>query len=239
MRYVIAGPCAIESVDSFVRFADELVRLFEEFPDLTLVYKGSFDKANRTQKGSPRGVGLVEAEVAWTKIRANHPNLLLTTDVHETWQCRPVSAHVDILQIPAMLGRQTDLLVAAGETGRTVNCKIPVWEDNVQAYITSVCSKVAADRWFTYRGTGTSRELRVDMHQLIDTYESCGTPFFDITHTNAGERYRSLQFARMTSPLLYLNFFAETHPNPDAAVCDGLFQLNPEQLREVLTVLAS
>src|SRR3990167_6668349 len=127
MRYFIAGPCAIESVDSFVGFADELVRLFEGFPEFRLVYKGSFDKANRTLPGSPRGVGLVEAEKAWMKIRHNHPGLMLTTDVHETWQVRPVAELVEVLQIPAFLGKQTDLLRAAVETGRQVNVKKPQW----------------------------------------------------------------------------------------------------------------
>lgn len=239
MRYVIAGPCAIESVDSFVRFADDLVRLFEEFPSLKLVYKGSFDKANRTQKGSPRGVGIVEAEVAWFKIKQNHPELLITTDIHESWQARAVSGLVDVIQIPAMLGRQTDLIEAAAAAAPTVNCKIPVWEDNVSAYITSVASKAPlAHRWFTYRGTGTSRMLRVDFHQLIDTYENCGRPFFDITHTNAGDRHRSLRFARMASQLSDMNFFAECHPDPDSAVCDGLFQLNPRMLRSALADMA-
>lgn len=237
MRYVIAGPCVIESVDQFVGFADVLVRLFESFPTLTLVYKGSFDKANRTQKGSPRGVGLVEAERAWEQLRCNHPNLLLTTDVHETWQCPRAAAYCDVLQIPAMLGRQTDLLVAAAETGRIVNCKVPVWEDNIPAYITSVSSKVSGQRWFTYRGTGTSRALCVDMRQLIDLYENCGAPVFDITHTNAGDRFHSLRFALMGAALTDLSFFAETHPDPDMAICDGANQLTPDMLKAALACI--
>lgn len=240
MSVIIAGPCAIESVDQFVGFADVLVRLFERFPSLQLVYKGSFDKANRTLSGSPRGVGLVEAEVAWDMIRRNHPNLPLTTDVHETWQCQPVSNYCAVLQIPAFLGRQTSLLEAAAATGVTVNLKKPPWE-TVEFY-GDACTKLtkASDVWFTHRGTGVKGSLKVDLNELIDIYAQLPehAQFVDVTHTNQGERWRSVVMARAIKALGIKNFFAETHPDPKSAVCDSKHQLSVTALERLLETVA-
>lgn len=238
-RYFIAGPCAIESVDSFVSFADDLVRLFEDFPKFRLVYKGSFDKANRTREGSPRGVGLVDAEVAWQMIRANHPRLMMTTDVHETWQCRPASYYCDVLQIPAFLGRQTDLLHAAAQTGRIVNVKKPQWES--VWYMDSVASKCqgAKDFWFTYRGTSYGQKLVLDLNEIIDLCweQDNSKTFVDLTHTNRKDREQSTLVAQACAAVGIRNYFAETHPNPDEAICDADNQLPLQELQLLLMSL--
>lgn len=233
MRYFIAGPCAIESVDSFVRFADDLVRLFERFPEFRLVYKGSFDKANRTQKGSPRGVGLVDAEVAWLKLKQSHPTLSITTDIHETWQAREVAPLVDVIQIPAFLGKQTDLIGAAATTGRIVNVKKPQWLG--PSYFEEARAKGAS--WFTHRGTGLKGNLSVDLHELIDSLNIDPDAFLDLTHTNRGETYRSRSMAVAAQALGFRHFFAETHPLPELAISDAHHQLTIDQLELLLLTL--
>src|SRR3990167_848557 len=235
MRYFIAGPCAIESVDSFVGFADELVRLFEGFPEFRLVYKGSFDKANRTLPGSPRGVGLVEAEIAWLKLRKNHSDLLLTTDIHEPWQARCVASLVDVIQIPAFLGKQTDLVRSAVETGRLVNVKKPQWLG--PSFFEQACG--AGVEWCTLRGTGMYGWMHVDLHELIDTLEIVGpfSAFLDLTHTNRGPSSRSHQMALAAQALGFQHFFAETHPCPEKAISDAPNQLTVDQLEYLLSRL--
>jgi 2-dehydro-3-deoxyphosphooctonate aldolase (KDO 8-P synthase) len=237
---IIAGPCAIESVDLFVAFADDLVRLFERFPAFTLVYKGSFDKANRTLQGSPRGVGLLEAEVAWIKIRANHPKLLLTTDIHETWQAACVAPHVDVIQIPAMLGRQTSLLNAAAQTGKIVNLKQPTLER--ADYFEAARAKLegSEDQWLTYRGTGYPGNLLVDLHELLDLWAVYppNRLVFDVTHTNRGDKWRSVRLAKAVAALGFENFFAETHPDPSRAISDAAYQLHPRTLERMLEVVS-
>jgi 2-dehydro-3-deoxyphosphooctonate aldolase (KDO 8-P synthase) len=234
MRYFIAGPCAIESVDQFVGFAGDLVRLFERFPSFRLVYKGSFDKANRTQQGSPRGVGLVEAQVAWYNLRRYHPDLMVTTDVHETWQASEVD--VDVLQIPAMLGRQTPLLEAAAATGKIVNVKKPQWEGS--AFYADARGKLdgAKEVWFTHRGSPTTHGLDVGLNELIEmSWRLSAQPaFLDLTHTNRGNRHHSRPMARAARAIGINNFFAEVHPEPDRAICDGSHQLTLGQLEYLL-----
>lgn len=234
-KIFIAGPCAIESVDSFVAFADVLVRLFESFPEYRLVYKGSFDKANRTLSGSPRGVGLVDAVVAWRKIRENHPGLLLTTDIHESWQAREVD--VDVLQIPAFLGRQTPLLEAAASTGKIVNLKKPQWLGVDYFVEARTKTRGAAVVWATHRGSlALGGHLAVDLHELIDMRQQLPveTCFLDLTHTNDASAPRSVLFARAAGALGFENFFAEVHPNPTQAICDADHQLKVSTLETIL-----
>lgn len=239
MRYFIAGPCAIESVASFVAFADTLVQVFEQYPELQLVYKGSFDKANRSLKGSPRGVGLVDAELAWLKLRENHPGLLVTTDIHETWQAQVVAPHIDVIQIPAMLARQTSLIMAAVETGRTVNIKCPTTQP-VGDFIAAAQSKTDYEysTWYTYRGTACAGQLVVDMHEVMDLWGTTPNGFLDLTHTNRTDRWRSVNMARMAAALRGMNFFAEVHPSPDTAICDGANQLSRRALQNLLNQIS-
>lgn len=236
MRFFIAGPCAIESVDSFVRFADDLVRLFERYPEFRLVYKGSFDKANRTLPGSPRGVGLVDAELAWLRIRQNHPGLMLTTDIHETWQARVVAPLVDVLQIPAFLGKQTDLVREAVDTGAVVNVKKPQWLG--PSFFEQ--ARHAGAVWYTLRGTGTHGLMHVDLHELIETLETvpADSAFLDLTHTNRGQTHRSRLMAVAAQAIGFQNFFAETHPCPGLAISDAHQQLTVDQLDFLLESLS-
>ena len=117
----IAGPCVIESVDGVMTLASRLVALAQRM-DIPLVFKASFDKANRTSLDSYRGPGLEEGLAILKEVRDRF-DVPVLTDIHETWQAAPAAAAVDILQIPAFLSRQTDLVVAAAETGRAVNIK--------------------------------------------------------------------------------------------------------------------
>lgn len=233
IRYFIAGPCAIESVNSFVDFADELVELFRRFPEFRLVYKGSFDKANRSRKGSPRGVGLVDAELAWQEIKRRHPHLMLTTDIHETWQAQVVARSVDVIQIPASLGKQTDLIGMAAQTGCVVNAKKPQWLG--PSYFTEARNKGAT--WFTHRGTGLHGQMHFDLHELIETLELETEAFLDLTHGNRGRTSRSRYMAVAAQALGFRNFFAEVHPNPFAAVSDAPNQLSFDQLEFLLEAL--
>jgi 2-dehydro-3-deoxyphosphooctonate aldolase (KDO 8-P synthase) len=235
----IAGPCAIESIDSFVRFAEVLSDLFVGFPQFELIYKGSFDKANRTLPGSPRGIGLVEAQVAWRQLRSEFPTLRLTTDIHETWQAREVD--VDVIQIPAFLGKQTPLIAAAGETGKVVNLKKPQWLGPEHFESAETKARYAKEVWFTHRGNGNSAEVPVlDLEFMAGNWQN--QSILDLTHTNgpspvlASARSRALAVAAAAVGIQ--NFFAETHWAPREAICDANHQISVTALKRILTDLS-
>ncbi len=230
---IIAGPCAMESRDHALETAGALKEMAEA-AGIGLVYKSSFDKANRTSAASPRGIGLDAALAIFAEVK-ERLGLPVLTDVHEPAQCRIVGQVVDILQIPAFLCRQTDLLVAAAETGRVVNVKkgqfLAPWD------MANVAAKVRAAGnarvMVTERGASFGYNTLVsDMRSLPIMAETTGAPvIFDATHsvqqpggrgaTSGGERRFVPVLARAAVAVGVAGVFIETHRDPDHAPSDG------------------
>ncbi|MEA3245045.1 MAG: 3-deoxy-8-phosphooctulonate synthase [Gemmatimonadota bacterium] len=240
--FLIAGPCVVESDRVNLRVADALARLAERVPG-GIVYKASFDKANRSNAGAHRGPGMDEGLAALERVR-DRTGLPLLTDVHEPTQCAEVAGTVDVLQIPAFLCRQTDLLVAAGRTGRAVNVKKGQWlhpegmagaVDKVRAGARGGrrgrdSAEVAVTERGTFFGYG---DLVVDMRALSRMGAATGCPVvFDGTHSvqqpGKGKGGASGGVREMIAPLVLAavaaganGLFLETHPDPDHAPSDG------------------
>jgi 2-dehydro-3-deoxyphosphooctonate aldolase (KDO 8-P synthase) len=230
---VIAGPCAMESRAHALETASALKEIAQRL-GLGLVYKSSFDKANRTSSASARGIGLDEALPIFAEVK-ERLGLPVTTDVHESEQCAVVAEVVDILQIPAFLCRQTDLLVAAAKTGRAVNVKkgqfLAPWDmANVAAKITEAGN---ANVMVTERGASFGYNTLVsDMRALPIMAETTGAPvIFDATHsvqqpggkgtTSGGQREFVPVLARAAVAVGVAGVFIETHQDPDKAPSDG------------------
>ena len=238
--FLIAGPCQLEDDDLNLRVGDVLARLAEKVPG-GIIYKASFDKANRSNPGATRGPGLEAGLAALDRVRTA-TGLPILTDVHEAAQCAPAAQVVDVLQIPAFLCRQTDLLLAAGATGKAVNVKKGQWmhpEGMVGAVRkvaagTQHAGKTAGEVAVTERGTFFGYgDLVVDMRAFKRMREACEVPvIFDGTHSvqqpgkgvdgasgGAREFIKPLVFAAVASGAQGL--FLETHPDPDHAPSDG------------------
>jgi 2-dehydro-3-deoxyphosphooctonate aldolase (KDO 8-P synthase) len=228
----IAGPCVIESHDLTLRIADTLKALADRLA-LPLIFKASFDKANRTSGKSFRGPGLHEGLRTLEAVK-RATGLPLTTDVHETGQVKAVAQVCDLLQIPAFLARQTDLVLAAGQTGAAVNVKkgqfMAPWDmRNVVAKMTEVGNRrlLLTERGATF-GYG---QLVVDMRS-IPWMQDLGCPvIFDATHSvqmpggggdrTTGDRRMVPYLARAAVSCGCDGVFLETHPRPDEALSDG------------------
>jgi 2-dehydro-3-deoxyphosphooctonate aldolase (KDO 8-P synthase) len=230
---LIAGPCALESRDHAFDMAGALEELARKL-DIGLVYKSSFDKANRTSHDGQRGLGLDKALSVFSDIRAKL-GVPVLTDVHEPCQCRPVAEVVDILQIPAFLCRQTDLLVAAAKTGRVVNVKkgqfLAPWDmKNVVDKITRAGNPNVL---VTERGASFGYNTLVsDMRALPIIAQTTGAPvIFDATHSvqqpggrgasSGGQREFVPVLARAAVAVGVAGVFIETHRDPDKAPSDG------------------
>jgi 2-dehydro-3-deoxyphosphooctonate aldolase (KDO 8-P synthase) len=244
---LIAGPCQMESRDHAFEIASALKEAAEKL-GMGLVYKSSFDKANRTSASSARGVGLAAALDVFAQIK-DRLGLPVITDVHEAEQCAPVAEVVDILQIPAFLCRQTDLLVAAAKTGRVVNVKkgqfLAPWDmANVAAKVTSAGNPNVL---VTERGASFGYNTLVsDMRSLPIMAETTGAPvIFDATHSvqqpggkgtsSGGERRFVPILARAAVAVGVAGLFIETHQDPDNAPSDGP---NMVPLRDMPDLLA-
>jgi 2-dehydro-3-deoxyphosphooctonate aldolase (KDO 8-P synthase) len=243
---VIAGPCQLESRAHALEVASALKEIAARL-NIGLVYKTSFDKANRTSAASARGIGLDAALPIFAEIR-DSVGLPVLTDVHEAEQCARAAEAVDVLQIPAFLCRQTDLLLAAAETGKIVNVKkgqfLAPWDmGNVVAKITGAGNpKVLV----TERGVSFGYNTLVsDMRALPIMAKTTGAPvIFDATHSvqqpggkgtsSGGEREYVPVLARAAVAVGVAGVFIETHPNPDAAPSDGP---NMVPLRDFETLL--
>jgi len=228
----ILGPCVIESRDHALKTASFLAALGER-RGIPLIYKSSFDKANRTSAKSFRGIGMDEALRIFEAVKAE-TGLAVTTDVHEREQCAAVAEVVDILQIPAFLSRQTDLLVAAAETGRVVNVKkgqfLAPWD--MQNVAKKLDSAGASGVLLTERGTSFGyNTLVVDMRGLPIMAETGKPVIFDATHSvqqpggrgesSGGERQYAPVLARAAVAVGVAGVFIETHEDPDNAPSDG------------------
>ncbi|MBX7072065.1 MAG: 3-deoxy-8-phosphooctulonate synthase [Pirellulales bacterium] len=229
---LIAGPCVLESKDLSLTIAERLKTLTARLP-LQLVFKASFDKANRTSKASYRGLGLDEGLRILAEVR-DATGLPVTTDIHESQQAAPAAEVCDLLQIPAFLCRQTDLLVAAARTGKAVNVKkaqfLAPWDmKHVVAKLEQAgCKNVLLCERGTFFGYG---RLVNDM-RAIPQMQSLGVPvIFDATHSvqepgglggsTGGNRAMVEPLARAATVIGADGLFFETHPDPDRSPSDG------------------
>ena len=229
---LIAGPCAMESRALALETAAELKRMTDAL-GIGLIYKSSFDKANRTSSSSERGIGLEQALPIFAEVKETFGCPVLT-DVHTAENCAAVAEVIDVLQIPAFLCRQTDLLLAAAATGRVVNIKkgqfLAPWDmKNVAAKVTSAGNN---NVMLTERGASFGYNTLVsDMRSLPILAETGHPVVFDATHsvqqpggqgeTSGGERKFVPVLARAAIAIGVAAVFMETHPDPDSAPSDG------------------
>jgi 2-dehydro-3-deoxyphosphooctonate aldolase (KDO 8-P synthase) len=245
---LIAGPCVIESREHALMMAGELKRLTDSL-GMRLVYKSSFDKANRTSAGSARGVGLERGLEILAAVKAE-TGLPVLTDVHESWQCRPVAEVVDVLQIPASLCRQTDLLRAAAETGRAVNVKkgqfLAPWD--MKQVTAKLESFGAAKVLVTERGASFGYNALVTDMRGLPQLAATGWPVvFDATHSvqqpgglggkSGGQREYVPVLARAAVAVGVAAVFIETHEDPDRAPSDGPNMVPLRRMAELLADL--
>ena len=247
---VIAGPCALEGRSHALEMSQALVEITGKL-GIGLIYKSSFDKANRTSIGANRGVGMAESLPILAEVREAHGCPVLT-DVHEPGQCAPVAEAVDVLQIPAFLCRQTDLLVAAAQTGKAINVKkgqfLAPWDmKNVVKKIEDsgnsnvlVCERGASFGYNT---------LVSDMRSLPIMAQETGCPVvFDATHSvqqpggqgtsSGGQREFVPVLARAATAIGVAAVFLETHEDPDSAPSDGPNMVPLKELPALLEVLS-
>ena len=229
---IIAGPCQLESRAHALEVAAALKEIAARL-GIGLVYKTSFDKANRTSASAARGIGLTQALPIFAEIRSSL-GMPVLTDVHETAQCAEVAQAVDVLQIPAYLCRQTDLLLAAAATGKVVNVKkgqfLAPWDmANVVAKITGAGNR---DVLVTERGVSFGYNTLVSDMRALPILARTGAPvIFDATHSvqqpggqgtsSGGEREFVPVLARAAVAVGVAGVFIETHPDPDHAPSDG------------------
>lgn len=243
---LIAGPCSLESTELCEAVAAELEAIGKARPELQIVFKGSFDKANRTSLNSPRGPGLEKGLEMLAGIKARHGFPVLT-DIHTEAQAAEAARVVDILQIPAFLCRQTDLLVAAARTGKVVNVKKGQFlsPQEMRYVVDKLEGSDAAEIWLTERGTTFGyQNLVVDMRNF-PLMAAFGHPvIFDATHsvqmpgagqgTTSGKREFVPALSRAAIAAGANGLFIETHPDPDAAISDGPNQVPLDQLANVI-----
>ena len=244
---VIAGPCMIESEDLALDMAHTLASLAERL-GVALVFKSSFDKANRTSIGSPRGPGLEEG-LRILRLVKEETGLPVLTDVHEPHQCGPAAGVCDVLQIPAFLCRQTDLVVAAAATGRAVNVKKGQFmaPDDMKRVVEKARSTGNDRVTVTERGASFGyHDLVVDMRSFAMMQDEGIPVVYDVTHSlqlpGGGEQSGGLR--RYAEPLARAavaagadGVFLEVHPDPDRALSDKAVQLDPDRAEALLKSL--
>ena len=242
---IMAGPCALESRDHAFDMAGALKELTDEL-GLGFVYKTSFDKANRTSLGAGRGVGLENAMPIFNDIRAQL-NVPMVTDIHSAEQCPLVAPHVDILQIPAFLCRQTDLLVAAARTGAVINVKkgqfLAPWD--MQNVLNKIVESGNSNVLLTDRGTSFGYNTLVTDFRGLPTMADLGAPVvFDATHSvqqpggkggsTGGQREFVPVLSRAAVAVGVAGLFIETHQAPETAPSDGPNMVPLNEMRALL-----
>ncbi|MCR4769254.1 MAG: 3-deoxy-8-phosphooctulonate synthase [Bacteroidaceae bacterium] len=245
---IIAGPCVIESMDILNQVAEELVRINSIY-NTDIIFKASFDKANRTSIHSYRGPGLEKGLKMLNDIKEKY-NLKILTDIHESYQAQPVSEVADILQIPAFLCRQTDLLVAAAKTGKTVNIKKAQFlsGNDMQYPVQKVKESGNDNVWLTERGNIYGyNNLAVDFRNIADMKKIVGTVIMDCTHSvqrpgaangkSGGNREFVPAMALAAKAFGANGYFFETHPDPETALSDGPNMLYLNDLETVIKSL--
>ena len=248
MNKFIAGPCVIESAELLDCVAAKLVDINSRL-GVDIIFKASFDKANRTSLSSYRGVGLEKGLQMLSDVKSKW-GLKLCTDIHEAWQATPVGEVVDVVQIPAFLCRQTDLLVAAARTGKVVNIKKAQFlsgEDMLYPYQKAVQSG-AEEVWLTERGNMYGyNNLVVDFRNIADMRKIAPTVIMDCTHSvqrpgaaggkTGGNREFVPAMAQAAKAFGANGFFFEVHPEPDKGMSDAANMLELEKFESVVAQL--
>ncbi|WP_457678680.1 3-deoxy-8-phosphooctulonate synthase [Thermovibrio sp.] len=230
---VIAGPCVIEKMETLREVAREVRELQNLYPQINFIFKASFDKANRSSLSSYRGPGIEKGLEMLTEVKREF-NLPITTDIHEPWQAEKVAEVADVIQIPAFLCRQTDLLVAAAKTGRTVNIKkgqfMAPWD--MENAVEKVRQSGGKEVWCTERGTTFGyNNLVVDFRSIPIMKRFSDKVIFDATHSvqrpgglgksSGGDREFVPYLSRAAVAVGADGLFFETHPKPEKALSDG------------------
>ena len=244
----IAGPCVIESAELLDTVAAKLVEINKKL-GTDIIFKASFDKANRTSIGSFRGPGIDRGLQMLSDVKAKY-GLRLLTDIHEAWQAKLAGEVVDVLQIPAFLCRQTDLLVAAAKTGRTVNIKKAQFLSgrDMRYPLEKAREAGAREVWLTERGNMMGyNNLVVDFRNLPDMLELCDTVIMDCTHSvqrpggadgkTGGDRRYVPQMALAAKAFGATGWFFEVHPTPDQGLSDAANMLELEKLEALIEKL--
>jgi 2-dehydro-3-deoxyphosphooctonate aldolase (KDO 8-P synthase) len=245
---IIAGPCVIESKDILDTIAQHIANISQR-NDVKIIFKASFDKANRTSIESYRGVGIDRGVEMLADIKSRY-GLSITTDIHEAWQAEVVAPVADVIQIPALLCRQTDLIVAAARTGNIVNIKKGQFlsaRDMLHAY-NKAASSGAREVWLTERGnTFGYNNLVVDFRNIPQMREFADRVIMDCTHTvqlpnidsgrSGGEREYIPAMALAAKAFGAEGYFFEVHPSPDVAMCDGKNSLKLDELEDIIKII--
>lgn len=247
---LLAGPCQIESRQHAIDMAGAMVEITKEL-GINYIFKASFDKANRTSINGARGVGLEEGMLTFEEIKKLYNNIPIVTDVHEKEQCGIVAQYVDMLQIPAFLCRQTDLVVAAAKTGKVVNIKkgqfCAPWD--MKHIVKKAKDAGNSNVCLTERGASFGyNTLVTDFRGLPTMARETGCPvIFDATHsvqqpsgqggTSGGQREFAPVLARAAVAVGVAAVFIETHDNPDKALSDGPNMIPLKDMKRVLSEL--
>lgn len=245
---IIAGPCVIESEELLDCVAQELVRINREL-GTNIIFKASFDKANRTSISSFRGPGMEKGLQMLADIKSRY-GLRLLTDIHESYQASPVGEVVDVIQIPAFLCRQTDLLVAAAKTGKTVNIKKAQFLSgkDMRYPVEKAKDSGAKEVWLTERGNCLGyNNLVVDFRNIPDMLEIVPRVIMDCTHSvqrpggsdgkTGGDRRFVPSMALAAKAFGATGYFFEVHPDPDRGLSDAANMLELSKLENLIKEL--
>lgn len=245
---LIAGPCVIESMELLDTVAQKLVEINSKL-NTNIIFKASFDKANRTSLNSFRGPGLEKGLQMLADIKSKY-NLQITTDIHESYQAKAVGEVCDILQIPAFLCRQTDLLVSAAKTGKIVNIKKAQFLSGIDMKypVEKARESGANDVWLTERGNCFGyNNLVVDFRNIADMKEIVPTVIMDCTHSvqrpsagngkTIGDRKFVPSMALAAKAFGATGYFFEVHPTPDEGLSDAANMLELDKLENLIMKL--
>ncbi len=241
----IAGPCVIESAELLNTVARKLVEINKK-QGTNIIFKASFDKANRTSIRSFRGPGLERGLQMLADIKTQY-GLQILTDIHEAWQAKPVGEVCDVIQIPAFLCRQTDLLVAAAKTGRIVNIKKAQFLSgrDMRYPVEKAQDAGAKEVWLTERGNMMGyNNLVVDFRNIPDMLDIVPTVIMDCTHSvqrpggsdgkTGGDRRFVPQMAMAAKAFGATGYFFEVHPTPDEGLSDAANMLELDKLEQLI-----
>lgn len=247
---LIAGPCVIESEELLDTVAQELTRINKQL-DVDIIFKASFDKANRTSLNSFRGPGLEKGLAMLADIKRRY-QLRVTTDIHESWQAEAAGQVCDVLQIPAFLCRQTDLLVSAAKTGKVVNIKKAQFLSgkDMRFPVEKALMSGAKEVWLTERGNCFGyNNLVVDFRNIPDMLEIVPRVIMDCTHSvqrpsagdgkTVGDRKFVPSMALAAKAFGATGYFFEVHPDPDKGLSDAANMLELDKLRNIVERLIS
>jgi len=247
-KIFIAGPCVIESAELLDEVAAKLVEINGKL-GIDIIFKASFDKANRTSISSFRGPGIDRGLQMLNDVKEKY-GLRVLTDIHEAWQAEPAGQVVDVVQIPAFLCRQTDLLLAAARTGRVVNIKKAQFlsGQDMRYPVEKARDAGAQEVWLTERGNMMGyNNLVVDFRNIADMLDICETVIMDCTHSvqrpggadgkTGGDRRFVPQMALAAKAFGATGWFFEVHPTPDQGLSDAANMLELDKLPDLVSKL--